>query len=68
LVISVVGRSRHGRKWPVVWQLLYPLRAFSSAVTRRIWGSPEAILLFFAGGTAEATRPTAVKDALGESA
>ena len=25
----------------------------SSAVTRRIWGSPDAILLFFAGGAAE---------------
>jgi hypothetical protein len=27
--------------------------ALSSAVTRRIWGSPDAILLFFAGGAAE---------------
>src|ERR687886_796007 len=25
----------------------------SSAVTRRIWGSPDAVLLFFAGGAAE---------------
>ena len=25
----------------------------SSPVTRRIWGSPDAILLFFAGGAAE---------------
>jgi uncharacterized protein (DUF2236 family) len=27
--------------------------AVSSAVTRRVWGSPDAILLFFAGGAAE---------------
>ena len=27
--------------------------SLSSAVTRRIWGSPDAILLFFAGGAAE---------------
>jgi len=27
--------------------------SLSSPVTRRIWGSPDAILLFFAGGAAE---------------
>ena len=29
-----VGRSRRGRKWPVVWQLLYPLSLCSASASR----------------------------------